>query len=61
MVGFYPSISHQAGLEALREVLNKRKAHKVPKGRLVKMAEFLLKTTTFNFRIKRINKFQEQQ
>ena len=47
MIGLYPSIPHQAGLEALREALNKRKTHKVPTGKLVKMAEFVLKNNYF--------------
>ena len=33
---------HQVGLEALREASDKRKTHKVPTGKLVKMAEFVL-------------------
>ena len=43
VVGLYPSVPHQAGLEALREALNKRKTHNVSTGRLVKMTEFVLK------------------
>ena len=49
MVGIYPSIPHQAGLEALREALNKRKTHKVPTNKLIKMAEFVLKNNYFQF------------
>ena len=49
VVGLYPSIPHQAGLEALREALDKRKTHKVPTGKLVKMAEFVLKNNYFQF------------
>ena len=49
MVGIYPSIPHQAGLEALREALNKRKTHKVPTNKLIKMAEFVLKNSYFQF------------
>ena len=45
MVGLYPSIPHQAGLEALRETSDKRKTHKV----LIKMAEFVLKNNYFQF------------
>ena len=65
VIGLYQSIPHQAGLEALRETLDKRKTHKVP---MNKLAEYVLKrqsmyskTITFSFRIKCINKFQEQQ
>ena len=49
LVGLHPSISNQAGLEALREELNKRKTHKVPTGKLVKIAEFVLKNNYFQF------------
>ena len=49
LVGLYPSIPHQAGLEALKEALDKWKAIKVPTGKLVKMAEFLLKNSYFQF------------
>ena len=49
VVGLYPSIPHQAGLEALREALDKRKTHKVPMGKLVKIAEFVLKNNYFQF------------
>ena len=44
VVGLYPSIPHQA-----REVLNKRKIHKVPTGKLIKKAEVLLKSNNFQF------------
>ena len=49
MVGLYPSIPHQAGLKALRGALVKRKTHKVPTGKLVKMAESVLKNNYFHF------------
>ena len=49
MVYLYPSIPHQAGLEALRGALDKRKTHKVTKGKLVKMAELILKNNYFQF------------
>ena len=49
MVGLYPSIPHQAGLEALREALNKRKTHKVPTSKLIKMARFSFKNNYFQF------------
>ena len=44
VVDLYPSKPHQAGLQALREALDKRKTHKVPMSKLVKMAEFVSKT-----------------
>ena len=49
VVVLYPGIPHQAGLEALREALDKRKTHKVSTGKLVKMAEFVLKNNYFQF------------
>ena len=49
VVDLCPSIPHRAGLEALREALDKRKAHKVPTSKLVKMAEFILKNDYFQF------------
>ena len=30
VVGLYPSIPHEAGLKALREVLDKREQHTIP-------------------------------
>ena len=44
MVGIYPSVPHQAGLEAFREALDK-----VPTSKLIKMAEFVLKNSYFQF------------
>ena len=49
VAGLYLSIPYQAGLEALREALDKRKTHKVPTRKLVKMAEFVLKNNFFKF------------
>ena len=49
VVGLYPSISHTAGLAALREALDKREAKKIPTEDLVKMAEFALKNSYFEF------------
>ena len=60
LIGLYPSIPHQAGLEAIKEALDKRKTHNVPTSKLVKMTKFVLKNT-FNFRIKCFYKFEEQQ
>ena len=48
-VGPYPSAPHQAGLEALREALDKRKTPKVPTSKLVKMTEFAMKNNYFQF------------
>ena len=49
MVGLYPSIPHNAGLEALKTVLDKRENHSIPTEKLVKMAEFVLKNIFFEF------------
>ena len=49
VAGLYPSILHQTGLKALRVALHKTKTHKVPTGKLVKMAEFILKNNYFQF------------
>ena len=49
VVGLYPSIPHQAGLEALREALDKKQTHKVPTGKLIGMAEFVLRNNYFQF------------
>ena len=42
MVDVHLSIPNQAGLDALREVLAKRKTQKLPASKLVKMVEFVL-------------------
>ena len=47
VAGLYLSIPYQAGLEALREALDKRKTHKVRTSKLVKIAEFVLKNNFF--------------
>ena len=41
VVGLYPSISHEASLEALEKALNNRTDKKVSRGDLVKMAKFV--------------------
>ena len=60
VVGFYPYISHQAGLKALKEALEKRDIKNIPTEDLVKMAEFVLNNNIFEFNIQRINKNQVQ-
>ena len=40
VIGLYPSISHGAGLEALRKILNERDLPKVTTEDIVRMAEF---------------------
>ena len=50
----YPSILHEAGLNALREALDNRKNKYIPTDNLVKMVEFVLKTITLNLMVLRI-------
>ena len=45
----YPSLPHDVGLKALREVLHKREQKKIPTEELVQMAEFVLKNNFFEF------------
>ena len=47
-----PNISHQAGLKALKEALEKRVTKKIPRETLVKIAEFVLNNNTFEFNSK---------
>ena len=49
VVGLYPSILHEAGLSALREVLDKREDKNIPTDKLLKMAEFVLKKNYLEF------------
>ena len=42
-MGLYPSISYEAGLKALREVLDKREQHALPTSELIRIADFVLK------------------
>ena len=49
VVGLYPSIPHEAGLEALEKALNNPTDKKVSTGDLVKMAKFVLKNYYFEF------------
>ena len=49
VIGLYPSISHEAGLEALRKRLNERDSPKVPTEDIVRMADFVLKNNFFEF------------
>lgn len=39
----------QNGLEALQEALDKSETHKLPTGKFVKLAEFLLKNNYFQY------------
>ena len=49
VVGLYPSIPHETGLKALREVLAKREQHAIPTSELIKMTDFVLKNNYFEF------------
>ena len=49
VVVLYPSIPYEAGLKALREVLDKRKQHTIPTSELIRMADFVLKNNYFKF------------
>ena len=49
VVGLYPSIPHEAGLNALYEKLEQRSDKKVSSTDLVNMAEFVLKNNYFEF------------
>ena len=49
VVGLHPSIPHEAGLQALKEVLERRKDKKISTDDLVKMAAFVLKNNYFEF------------
>ena len=49
VVGLYPSILHETGLKALREVLDKREQHTIPTSELIRMADFVLKNNYFEF------------
>ena len=49
VVGLYPSIPHEAGLKALREVLDKREQHTIPTKELIKMPDFGPKNNYFEF------------
>ena len=49
VVGLYPSIPHEAGLQALKKVLERRKDKKISTNDLVKMAAFALKNNYFEF------------
>ena len=49
VVGLYPSIPHEEGLKALREVLDKREQHTIPTSELIRIADFVLKNNYFEF------------
>ena len=47
VVGLYPRILHEVGLQALKEVLERRKDKKILTNYLAKMAAFVLKNNCF--------------
>ena len=49
MVGLYPSIPHDGGLEVLRKQYDKFKDKIVPTEDIIKMADFVLKNNRFEF------------
>ena len=49
MVGLYPSIPLEAGLQALEEALENRNHKQISTDKLLKMAQFVLKTNFFKF------------
>ena len=49
LIGFYPSISHEAGLEALRKRFIERDSPEVLTEDIVQMADFVLKNNFFEF------------
>ena len=49
VVGLYPNILHETGLNALREALDNRQNKYIPTDNLLKMAEFILKNGYFEF------------
>ena len=49
VVGLYPSIPHESGLNALREALEQRSRKEIHTEKLIKMAEFVLKSNFFEF------------
>ena len=52
VVGLYPSIPHEAGLEGLYKKLEERVEKKIASSNLVNMAEFVLKNNYFEFNSK---------
>ena len=49
IVGLYPSISHDSGLNAIKEALEKRVRKSVPTSDILKLMKFALKNNYFEF------------
>ena len=58
VVGLYPSIPHESGLNAFREALEQRSRKEIPTENLIKMAEFVLKNNFSNLTAKFFNRLQ---
>ena len=52
VVGLYPSIPHNAGLDGLKDTFDCSQNKKIPTDMLVQMEEFVLSNNYFNFRQK---------
>ena len=59
-VGLHLSIPHETGLVALRQVLDRKNKKRTSTKDLVKMAEFVLKSTTLNLMAKVNTKYRAQ-
>ena len=59
VVGLYPSIPYNAGLQALHEKLGEKADKKIPSTDLNKMAEFILENNFFDLKLKFETKFLE--
>ena len=49
VVGLYPHIPHNEGLEAIRKILNTRTNQEIPTDDIVNLAELVLKNSNFEF------------
>ena len=49
MVGLYPHIPHDEGLDAIRHALNGRENQEIPTSLIVDLAELVLKNNNFEF------------
>ena len=59
--GLYPSIPHEAGLQALEEILENRDYKEISTDKLVKMAQFVLKNNFSNLTMMFSNRYLVQQ
>lgn len=60
IVGLYPTITYEVGLNVLRVTLDSREHKPLNTEDLIKMAEFVLKNKFFQFHEKSANKYQKQ-